>query len=72
MKVERSGEVMDGAWATRQFDYGASTDNARRIFTGRLGRIEILYQRDKAFALFAESDCPGSNREFLRRLLRLT
>ena len=40
------GEVMDGAWATRQFDYGAPLTTLQDIH-GRLA-YQILYQRDKA------------------------
>lgn len=40
------GEVMDGGWATRQFDYGAVLTTLQEIH-GRLA-YQILYQRDKA------------------------
>jgi tetratricopeptide (TPR) repeat protein len=40
------GEVMDGAWATRQFDYGGALTTLQDIH-GRLA-YQILYQRDKA------------------------
>ena len=40
------GEVLDGAWATRQFDYGAPLTTLQDIH-GRLA-YQILYQRDKA------------------------
>ena len=40
------GEVMDGGWATRQFDYGAALTTLQDIH-GRLA-YQILYQRDKA------------------------
>lgn len=40
------GEVMDGGWATRQFDYGAPLTTLQDIH-GRLA-YQILYQRDKA------------------------
>jgi tetratricopeptide (TPR) repeat protein len=40
------GEVMDGGWATRQFDYGAVLTTLQDIH-GRLA-YQILYQRDKA------------------------
>ena len=40
------GEVMDGGWATRQFDYGALLTTLQDIH-GRLA-YQILYQRDKA------------------------
>src|SRR5678816_3235595 len=40
------GEVIDGGWATRQFDYGASLTTLQDIH-GRLA-YQILYQRDKA------------------------
>ena len=40
------GEVVDGGWATRQFDYGAALTTLQDIH-GRLA-YQILYQRDKA------------------------
>src|SRR5215510_12601481 len=40
------GEVIDGGWATRQFDYGALLTTLQDIH-GRLA-YQILYQRDKA------------------------
>ena len=40
------GEVLDGGWATRQFDYGAALTTLQDIH-GRLA-YQILYQRDKA------------------------
>ena len=40
------GEVLDGAWATRQFDYGGPLTTLQDIH-GRLA-YQILYQRDKA------------------------
>jgi tetratricopeptide (TPR) repeat protein len=40
------GEVVDGGWATRQFDYGAPLTTLQDIH-GRLA-YQILYQRDKA------------------------
>jgi len=40
------GEVIDGGWATRQFDYGAALTTLQDIH-GRLA-YQILYQRDKA------------------------
>ena len=40
------GEVMDGGWATRQFDYGAVLTTLQDIH-GRLA-YQILYKRDKA------------------------
>jgi tetratricopeptide (TPR) repeat protein len=40
------GEVMDGGWATRQFDYGGVLTTLQEIH-GRLA-YQILYQRDKA------------------------
>lgn len=40
------GEVMDGGWATRQFDYGGPLTTLQEIH-GRLA-YHILYQRDKA------------------------
>ena len=40
------GEVKDGGWATRQFDYG-DTLTALQEIHGRLA-YQILYQRDKA------------------------
>jgi len=40
------GEVMDGGWATRQFDYGALLTTLQDIH-GRLA-YQILYQRDKS------------------------
>jgi tetratricopeptide (TPR) repeat protein len=40
------GEVMDGGWATRQFDYGGALTTLQDIH-GRLA-YQILYQRDKA------------------------
>jgi len=40
------GEVMDGGWATRQFDYGGPLTTLQDIH-GRLA-YQILYQRDKA------------------------
>jgi tetratricopeptide (TPR) repeat protein len=39
------GEVIDGGWATRQFDYGAALTTLQDIH-GRLA-YQILYQRDK-------------------------
>src|ERR1041384_3453056 len=42
------GEVMDGGWATRQFDYGGPLTTLQDIH-GRLA-YQILYQRDQAFA----------------------
>jgi len=40
------GEVIDGGWATRQFDYGGLLTSLQEIH-GRLA-YQILYQRDKA------------------------
>ncbi len=40
------GEVLDGGWATRQFDYGGLLTTLQDIH-GRLA-YQILYQRDKA------------------------
>ena len=40
------GEVIDGGWATRQFDYGGPLTTLQDIH-GRLA-YQILYQRDKA------------------------
>jgi tetratricopeptide (TPR) repeat protein len=40
------GEVMDGGWATREFDYGALLTTLQDIH-GRLA-YQILYQRDKS------------------------
>ena len=40
------GEVFDGGWATRQFDYGGPVTTLQDIH-GRLA-YQILYQRDKA------------------------
>lgn len=40
------GEVKDGGWATRQFDYGDTLTSLQEIH-GRLA-YQILYQRDKA------------------------
>ena len=40
------GEVLDGSWATRQFDYGGPLTTLQDIH-GRLA-YQILYQRDKA------------------------
>ncbi|MGI8917410.1 MAG: tetratricopeptide repeat protein [Pyrinomonadaceae bacterium] len=40
------GEVLDGAWATRQFDFGGLLTTLQNI-QGRLA-YQILYQRDKA------------------------
>lgn len=40
------GEVVDGGWATRQFDYGGLLTTLQEIH-GRLA-YQILYQRDKA------------------------
>jgi tetratricopeptide (TPR) repeat protein len=42
------GEVMEGGWATRQFDYGGPLTTLQDIH-GRLA-YQILYQRDKALA----------------------
>src|SRR5436190_11939458 len=42
------GEVMDGGWATRQFDYGGPLTTLQEIH-GRLA-YQILYQRDKALS----------------------
>jgi tetratricopeptide (TPR) repeat protein/TolB-like protein len=40
------GEILDGAWATRQFDFGGLLTSLQNI-QGRLA-YQILYQRDKA------------------------
>jgi tetratricopeptide (TPR) repeat protein len=40
------GEVLDGGWATRQFDFGGPLTTLQNI-QGRLA-YQILYQRDKA------------------------
>lgn len=40
------GEVLDGAWATRQFDFGGPLTTLQNI-QGRIA-YQILYQRDKA------------------------
>jgi tetratricopeptide (TPR) repeat protein len=40
------GEVLDGAWATRQFDFGGLLTTLQNI-QGRIA-YQILYQRDKA------------------------
>jgi len=42
------GEVLDGGWATRQFDFGGPLTSLQDIH-GRLA-YQILYQREKAFA----------------------
>ena len=42
------GEVLDGGWATRQFDFGGPLTTLQDIH-GRLA-YQILYQREKAFA----------------------
>jgi tetratricopeptide (TPR) repeat protein len=42
------GEVIDGGWATRQFDYGGLLTSLQEIH-GRLA-YQILYQRDKALS----------------------
>src|SRR5687768_13355467 len=42
------GEVIDGGWATRQFDYGGLLTTLQEIH-GRLA-YQILYQRDKALS----------------------
>ncbi|HEV7746086.1 MAG TPA: tetratricopeptide repeat protein [Pyrinomonadaceae bacterium] len=42
------GEVLDGGWATRQFDFGGPLTTLQNIH-GRLA-YQILYQREKAFA----------------------
>ena len=42
------GEVLDGGWATRQFDFGGPLTTLQSIH-GRLA-YQILYQREKAFA----------------------
>jgi tetratricopeptide (TPR) repeat protein len=42
------GEVIDGGWATRQFDFGGPLTTLQTIH-GRLA-YQILYQRDKAFS----------------------
>lgn len=42
------GEVLDGAWATRQFDFGGPLTTLQNIL-GRLA-YQILYQRDKTLA----------------------
>src|SRR5882724_2080388 len=42
------GEVIDGGWATRQFDFGGPLTTLQSIH-GRLA-YQILYQRDKAFS----------------------
>jgi tetratricopeptide (TPR) repeat protein len=42
------GEIFDGSWATRQFDFGGPLTTLQNIH-GRLA-YQILYQRDKAFA----------------------
>ena len=43
------GEVLDGGWATRQFDYGGLLTTLQDIH-GRLA-YQILYQRDKALPI---------------------
>ena len=40
------GEVLDGSWATRQFDFGGALTTLQNI-QGRLA-YQILYQRDRA------------------------
>ncbi len=42
------GEIIDGGWATRQFDYGGVLTSLQTI-QGRLA-YQILYQRDKALS----------------------
>lgn len=42
------GEIIDGGWATRQFDYGGVLTTLQTI-QGRLA-YQILYQRDKALS----------------------
>lgn len=42
------GEVLDGGWATRQFDFGGPLTTLQNIH-GRLA-YQILYQRDKTLA----------------------
>lgn len=42
------GEVLDGNWATRQFDFGGALTTLQNI-QGRLA-FQILYQRDRALA----------------------
>ena len=42
------GEVLDGGWATRQFDFGGPLTTLQNIH-GRLA-YQVLYQRDKSLA----------------------
>src|SRR5437016_14169734 len=42
------GEVLDGNWATRQFDYGGPLTTLQKI-QGRLA-YQILYRRERALA----------------------
>ena len=54
------GEVMDGGWATRQFDFGGPLTTLQNIH-GRLA-YQILYQRDKALPS-RKTNCSGSNQD---------
>src|SRR5215217_5542781 len=62
------GEVMDGGWATRQFDYGGPLTTLQDIH-GRLA-YQILYQRDKALPI-RKTRSFRKRRRYRRRLLRL-
>lgn len=47
------GEVIDGGWATRQFDYGAPLTTLQDIH-GRLA-YQILYQREKTLMPYSQN-----------------
>ena len=53
------GEMLDGGWATRQFDFGGPLTTLQNIH-GRLA-YQILYQRDKGASLFAKSVGAGGD-----------
>ena len=58
------GEVIDGGWATRQFDYGALLTTLQDIH-GRLA-YQILYQRDRRYP--SQNQIVGKPQRFRRRL----
>ncbi len=55
------GEVMDGGWATRQFDYGGCADHASGH--SRPARLPDSLSTRQGAALLAKPDRPGSHQD---------
>ena len=55
------GEVLDGSWATRQFDFGSALTDLQKIH-GELA-YQILLSTRSGAALLPQSVGPGSNED---------